>query len=106
MVAGLQVTPAAVGDVDAWRVKFGPALRIRAWDDEYVVFNPLSGHTHVLDLVSGFIIDTLTLAPTSTGMLCERVAHWLELDPDAALIAKVQGLLAALADQGLIEPAP
>lgn len=71
-----------------------------------MVFNPLSGHTHFLDLVSGCIIDALTLAPTSTRLLCKRVAEWLELDPDAALIAKVQGILAGLADQGLIEPAP
>ena len=41
----------------SWRVVEG--LRWRCWDGDFVVFNPLSGYTHLLDVVTGQILTLL-----------------------------------------------
>ena len=87
-----------------WRAT--AALDVRNWDGDYLVYNPLSGNTHILDIVSGEILKTVLQAPVRAGALPGRVANFLEMSAgDAALTQHVVEILGLLDDLGLIEPA-
>jgi PqqD family protein of HPr-rel-A system len=77
----------------------------RCWDGEYVVFNPASGHTHILDIASGEVLLGLMERPTNREDLCARLCAFLEVNNDADLEAAVSQILDSLEDLGLIEPA-
>lgn len=77
----------------------------RCWDGEYVVFNPASGNTHMLDIASGEILVRLMARPTDIARLSARLGAFLEVDNDTDLEAAVSRILGRLEDLGLIEPA-
>ena len=76
----------------------------RCWDGEYVVFNPASGQTHILDIASGELLLGLMERPTGRADLCARLGAFLEVDNGADLEAAVSRILGSLEDLGLIEP--
>lgn len=79
---------------------------MRAWDGDYVVYNPLSGNTHLLDIVTGEVLKIIAAGPARASTLCGRVAEFLELPADDANLAHQVGeILDVLDDLGLIEPA-
>lgn len=78
---------------------------IRDWNGEFAVYNPLSGHTHILDLVAGEVLLLLLQRPQSDTELRERVAALLEMPSDEALATRVDHILEHLDEIGLIEPA-
>ena len=69
-----------------------------------MVFNPLSGRTHVLDVVAGEILTLIAAAPAAPGDLNRDVAEFLEVEDDEKLAAMVETTLARLDELGLIEP--
>ena len=89
----------------AWRITVGRALPFRAWDGDYVVYNPLSGNTHVLDIVTGEVLTTIMAGNVRGGDLCRRVADFLEVPNDPSVAEQVGKILIALDRLGLIEPA-
>jgi PqqD family protein of HPr-rel-A system len=86
-----------------WRTPVPDGSCIRSWADSYAVYNPLSGHTHFLDIVSGEILVELTLRLQSTDALCIRVADSLGMPLDEAIASQVRQLLVQLDEIGLIE---
>ena len=88
----------------SWRIPAANAS-IRDWNGEYAVYNPLSGHTHILDLVAGEVLLLLQQRPQSDDELRERVAALLEMPSDEALATRVDHILEHLDEIGLIEPA-
>ena len=78
---------------------------IRDWNGDFAVYNPLSGHTHILDLVAGEVLLLLQQRPQSDAELRERVAALLEMPSDEALATRVDRILEHLDEIGLIEPA-
>lgn len=80
-------------------------LSWRCWDGEYVVFNPASGNTHILDIASGEILMCLLDGRTGTETVSARLAALLEVDNDAEAEAAATRILDSLAELGLIEPA-
>lgn len=46
-----------------WRVTDGQLLRRREWDDEAVLFNDLSGATHLLSSTACWLLDQLATTP-------------------------------------------
>jgi len=44
------------------------------WEAETFLFNPLSGHTHVLNQEAMALLETLSQEPSSTRALIERFA--------------------------------
>lgn len=67
---------------DFWRLAPGQQLANWGWDDEFVVYNNLSGDTHLLDADSMALLEQLRLAPASIDAL---VATFLaSVDPDDA----------------------
>ena len=71
-----------------------------------MVYNPLTGNTHILDIVAGEVLKIIASGPVRTSTLCERIVDFLELPGDDGNAAQHVGeILSALDELGLIEPA-
>jgi PqqD family protein of HPr-rel-A system len=88
-------------DEPSWRVVEG--VRWRCWDGDFVVFNPLSGYTHVVDIVTGQILTLLTSGRTTVAAVRSDVSAFLEVPDDDKLADTVHGILLRLEDAGLVE---
>ena len=80
-------------------------MPLRDWDGDYVVYNVLSGDTHVLDIVTGEVLRSIMAHRAGGTDLCRHVAHFLDVPNDSAIEQQVRGILSALDQLGLIEPA-
>jgi PqqD family protein of HPr-rel-A system len=65
-----------------WRLAPGQRLQYRCWDGECVLYNDLSGDTHLLDEFALALLAQLQAAPRSADQLA--AAFDLDLGPDAA----------------------
>jgi len=88
----------------AWRVPIAGTLPLKYWNGDYVVYNPLTGSTHVLDIVAGEVLKVIMAAPATSRELCRHVAEFLEISNDLRTADNVDAVLAALDELGLIEP--
>ena len=89
----------------SWRLTVASPLPLRDWDGDYVVYNILSGDTHVLDIVTGEVLREIMSRRPCGSDLCCHIAHFLDVPNDAAIEQQVGGILSALDRLGLIEPA-
>lgn len=97
----------------AWRVAGGQTLKRREWDGEAVLFNDLSGSTHLLSSTAVWLIERLAAAPATKAELAAALGAELAaqaladgagepadaIDPD-----DLTDLLAELGALHLIEP--
>ncbi len=90
-----------------WRVIPGQSLRYRQWDgdDEAVLYNDLSGATHLLGPAALCLLDTLRTAPADEAALAAALRSGFEVD-EAALAGELAFLLDSLVRLDLIEPCP
>ena len=82
-----------------WKLIEGQSLSHRGWDDEYVVYNDISGDTHLLGPDAMQLLLRLQAAPADEDVL----AHALDVEAgerDALILALEQ-----LAGLNLIERA-
>ena len=77
-----------------WRLTPGQALLRYGWDGEYVLYNDLSGDTHLLTATACTLLAQLQAAPASHGALALACA----LDAGAA-----ESLLIDLEQLSLVE---
>lgn len=89
----------------AWRLIEGQSLRYRVWDDEAVLYNDLSGATHLLGPAALCVLEALRHGPASMAALASRLLDEFEID-DAAIGAELAALLDELSRLGLVEPCP
>lgn len=89
-----------------WRITPGQALRFRQFDDEIVIYNDLSGDTHLLGDSGMHLLSVLQHGPATRAALLASLAGALECAADAAFDSELDALLADLAGYFLIEPAP
>ncbi|MDD2800485.1 MAG: HPr-rel-A system PqqD family peptide chaperone [Methylobacter sp.] len=54
------------------------AVSLIRWQDEYVLYNQLSGDTHLLDGVSGELIELLLKQAMSRDQLLQNLGLWFE----------------------------
>ena len=87
-----------------WRLCGSSPLPLRDWGAECAAFNPLSGHTHILDFIAGALIQALAQGPCGEAKLQRVLADALQLPADEPLQEQLQALLAQLDEQDLIEP--
>lgn len=71
------------------------------WDDEYVVYNPLSGETHHLDYVSAQGLMELEKAGISTEQLAYSLSLALGVPEDDKLKQYARSMIAKFSDFGL-----
>lgn len=78
-----------------WRVVPGQQLACRGWDGEYVLYNSLSGDTHLLDEAALRLLRALDGHPASIPALAAQLR---------AGVGDTAGLLANLRALHLVEP--
>lgn len=83
-----------------WRIAPGQTLRWREWHSEYVLYNDLSGDTHLLDASAIELLHTLQDGPADAAALAAVLAGDDGLSDPAAMAA----LLAHLQALALIDP--
>ena len=86
-----------------WQLTSRTGLRWHDAGEESLVFNPASGDTHLLDLVSSSGLACLEAGPLSGEEICQRMALHLELPPEKDLRPYVSQLLSRLRELGLVE---
>jgi PqqD family protein of HPr-rel-A system len=67
------------------------------------VFNPLSGYTHLLDVVTGQILTLLISGNCTVSAVRSGVSAFLEVADDDKLAETVEDILIRLEDTGLVE---
>ena len=89
-----------------WRLAPGQRLQYRCWDGECVLYNDLSGDTHLLDEFALALLEQLQRAPPAAAQLAAAFG----LDPDAADpaddAAVLQEVLADLVALHLVDTLP
>lgn len=88
-----------------WQVTPGQTLAARQWDDELVVFNSLSGATHLLGLGATVLLGVLQQGPADEPSLAAALQDEFALDA-AEIGAELPSMLARLAKLELIQPCP
>jgi PqqD family protein of HPr-rel-A system len=88
----------------AWQLAVKGPLALRCWDGDYVVYNSLSGDTHILDIVTGEVLRQFAIGPATSIDLCRLVAAFLEIPDTGSVAEQVAQIVRALDDLGLIEP--
>jgi len=86
-----------------WRVIGCRRATIRLWDNDCVVFNSLSGATHILSAVAGEVLFSLLSQPSDPTDLRARIAATFAVSDDADLAAAVDRAIAEMDELGLIE---
>lgn len=86
-----------------WRVISDSALHFRLWDDEFVVYNSLSGDTHLLGSTAAQILLKLQQAPSNVTALSASLAPLLNTEMDDEFVIQIEHVLADLNTLALIE---
>lgn len=86
-----------------WRITPGQTLRFRQFDDEFVLYNDLSGDTHLLGDSAMHILSVLQRGPASRAALAASLGAALDCLSDPAFGAEADALLAQLAGFFLID---
>ena len=76
---------------------------LRCWEGDFVVYNGLSGNTHILDIVSGTVLSNIVQEPCTQEGLYRIVADFLEVPVDEKLEAIVNDITGRLRQAYLIE---
>jgi PqqD family protein of HPr-rel-A system len=96
----------AAGGAEVWRLPAGASLLWQSWDeDEVIVFNRASGHTHLLDAFSAAVLRRIEAAPTTMPELRRSLAADLGLD-EIVLGDRVPEVCRRFDQLGLAEPDP
>jgi PqqD family protein of HPr-rel-A system len=88
-----------------WRRPGDASLHFRQFQDEVVLFNALSGATHLLSPEALVVLEQLDAGPVSEPVLTTALRDRFEVD-DATLSDDVADLLGQLASLDLIEQCP
>jgi PqqD family protein of HPr-rel-A system len=89
-----------------WRIAAALPIPRRNWEGDWVVYNPLSGDTHILDVVAGDVLSVVVESPTGARAICRHIADFLDVPDDENTRANVAEILHRLDELGLIEPVP
>lgn len=89
-----------------WRLRPGQTLRVRQFGDEVVLFNDLSGATHLLGEGALALLELLRRGPAAFPDLNDALAAALGCARDADFDAEAEVLLGQLAALSLLERAP
>lgn len=56
-----------------WRIHRFFRPHLRHWNGDYVLFDELSGDTHALDQLAGYILECLLVSPMSIDSIAEKI---------------------------------
>ncbi|BBL73615.1 hypothetical protein MishRS11D_07130 [Methylomagnum ishizawai] len=81
----------------------------RDWGDDYIVYQPSSGETHVFNQTTALILERLKQGPASLEQVLVWIVRLLELGPQELALDHLRIAAKRLDELGLIEwvePAP
>ena len=90
-----------------WQLTPGQSLRWRRFDDlddQFVLYNDLSGDTHLLGDSAMHLLGLLQQGPASNESLCAAVAAALDCPRDSAFDGEAGAVLDQLARLSVISP--
>jgi len=87
-----------------WRLRPGQTLQYRHWDDEYVLYNDLSGDTHLLDDAAIELLLALKQGPAAFSSLADALGATFDIG-EADLPVETRALLDHLKHLHLIDTA-
>ena len=99
-----QVQPPHPAIATRWTVSPPRQLLWRSWDEELVVFDPLSGDTHVLNPLAAEVLQVLESQAMDGEGLSQHLALAMDTQPNDTLRKHIQLLLTKFVSLGLIEP--
>lgn len=86
-----------------WRLVPGQSLNCREWDGEAVLYNDVSGSTHLLDGAALDVLQALRAGPLDAAALAALLADHIDAE-GGDLVSLIDDMLAALAPLDLVEP--
>lgn len=86
-----------------WRIIGDDALEFRRWDEEVIVYNALSGDTHLLDLSAAEILLTLRHETLDMLSLARLLAHKWQCDPTPDFLDELEMTLSDMHALSLVE---
>jgi PqqD family protein of HPr-rel-A system len=89
-----------------WKLRNGQSLRMLAAEDELVLYNDLSGETHLLSATAVSLLQHLQKGPDNVSGICKAIAHDWEFDFETELQSHALALAGELDRLCLIEPCP
>ena len=87
-----------------WQTPPSVALHWKLLEDQYVVYNSGSGHTHVLDPVAALVVQQLAEHCLETSELVQRIGMLLSLETTEEFNNELHQTLSELDKLGLVEP--
>lgn len=88
----------------SWCITPGQLLVARGWDDEFVLYNNLSGDTHLVDADSLFLLDCLRAGPATIDALVTALQDSVLPEDLPTLPDTITTVLTDLAQLFLVEP--
>jgi PqqD family protein of HPr-rel-A system len=85
-----------------WALRLRHSLMHRTWGDETVVYEPLSGNTHLLDPVAAAVLDHLGASDATATAIAESLLAEFGAESGDDVLAAVRAALARLRDIGLV----
>lgn len=87
-----------------WQIINGSDLKTRCWNDEFVVYNPLSGDTHILNKRAADLLFALRSAASDVLSLAQLLSCKWRCDIDAAFLEEIEATLFDMQALSLVEP--
>ena len=93
---------------EVWRFCAGTALLMRQWDDDElgVVYHPLSGDTHLLDVLSVELLHLVTLRDQTLGDLLTEICPDLTGEQLEEASQGLSATLDKLRQMGFVDTTP
>lgn len=85
-----------------WHILSPDALVLHRWGARVLVYNDLSGHTHLFDEMTTLAFDRLLAGPMSEEDIVDRLAKEIDLPIDARLREWSRRALLQMEKLGLI----
>ena len=87
---------------ETWRLRPGQTLQYRQWDGECILYNDLSGDTHLLGEAALELLLALRRGPATQAALAAILQAGFEIDP-AELASETDALLRDLQHLHLVD---
>ena len=90
-------------ELNTWTIPLWLNLQWRRWGDEFIVFNPTSGQTHLLNLVAGKALKLLEKSPASPSEVMDRLCETTGVESSTEFLDHLRRLFSEFDDLGLVE---
>ena len=86
-----------------FRLPKAALIRCRFWDDECVIYNQLTGETHLVDGMGAEIFKLISEKPATRTQLLKNIQSVFELETDSDMEGLLDNLILEYQKLGLVE---